>query len=284
MSAAALAPRPNGTATVIGITSGRGGVGKTAVAVNLAISLARRGHRVGLVDAALGLGKVDEMLGLTVGAHLGDVLRGDRKIDETVLIGPAGIRVVPGWGERELTSLDPEQRLRFGEALATFQRDLDFVLIDTAVGISGHVVDLLTACARVLVVTSPDATTLVDGYALMKLLATDAPHIDLGLLVNQPRSADDGSAAFRRLEPAVRRFLGRSLSYYGSIPCDPALAEAVRAQEAVVDRHPHAPASRSFGQVALRLSGLGPVPMPRVASAPPLSLVYSSPGEVRPCA
>lgn len=285
MSALALGSRRDQDGTVIGITSGKGGVGKTAIAVNLAISLARRGLRVGLVDADFGLGKIDVMLGLTANAHLGDVLRGHREIEEIVLRGPAGVRVVPaGTGQRDLTALGADQWMRLATGLARFREDLDFLLIDTAAGISGNVVDLLSACERVLVVTSADPTALVDGYAVTKLVAHDAPDTELGVVVNQARSAEEGSLIFHQLERAARRFLGRGLSYYGAIPRDPALGSAVRAQEALVDRLPQAPASRSFRLLASRLAGLGPLPLDRQSTRPMLSLAYSSSHEVRPCA
>lgn len=293
MSAVALAAPSHRSAAVIGITSGKGGVGKTAVAVNLAISLARRGHRVGLVDADFSLGKIGVMLGLTAVAHLGDVLRGERDIEETVITGPAGVRVVPaGTGLRDLTELDGDHWMRLADNLGRFRRDLDFLLIDTAAGISNNVVDLLTACSRVLVVTSPDPTALVDGYAVTKLVAHDAPETELGLLVNQTRSTEEGALVYRQLDTAVRRFLNRQLAYYGAIPRDPALGDAVRAQEALVDRLPQAPASRSFRLLASRLAGLGPVPPAQLRTPaehlrhqrPALSLAYSSSHEVRPCA
>lgn len=286
MSAVAVATQSARPATVLGITSGKGGVGKTAVAINLAISLARRGHRVGLVDADFGLGKVDVMLGLTARAHLGDVLRGERDIEDAVLTGPAGVRIVPaGTGQRDLTALGPDHWMRLAENLARFREGLDFLLLDTAAGISSNVVDLLAACQRVLVVTSPDPTALVDGYAVTKLVANEAPGIELGVVVNQSRSAEEGTIVFRHLDVAARRFIGRGLSYYGNIPRDPAVSEAVRAQQALVDRTPHAPASRSFRLLASRLAGLGPAPLVSCGRpARTLTLAYSRAHEVGPCA
>lgn len=285
MTALALGCERAGEATVIGIASGKGGVGKTAVAVNLAVALARRGHRVGLVDADFGLGKVDVMLGLTPSTHLGHVLRGERPIEDAVLRGPAGIRVVPaGTGHRDLTALGPDEWMRLAEHLGRFRRELDFLLLDTAAGISANVIDLLTACQRVLLVTGADPTALVDAYAVTKLVAQDSPDAEIGVVANQVRSLDEGRRVFGHLQTAARRFLRRELAYYGAIPRDPALAAAVRAQEALVDRVPEAPASRSFRLLASRVAGLGPLPQGRRSLNPMLSLAYSRSHEVRPCA
>ncbi|MEW6321183.1 MAG: MinD/ParA family protein [Acidobacteriota bacterium] len=286
MSAVAVEPGFGCRSSVIGITSGKGGVGKTAVAVNLAIALARRGHSVGLVDADFALGKVDVMLGLTPRAHLGHVLRGERALEETVLDGPAGIRVVPaGSGLRDLSALDADHWTRLADGLERFRDDLDFLLIDTAAGISDNVIDLMAACQRVLIVTSPDPTALVDGYAVTKQISLDAPDAELGLVVNQARTPEEGALVYRQIEAAARRFLDRRLAYYGSVPRDPALAASVRAQQALVDRAPHSPAGRSFRVLASRLAGLGPVPAPAMRlPGRTLALAYSRPPEVQPCA
>lgn len=287
MTAAAMGLEGRNTAsTVVGITSGKGGVGKTSVAINLAITLARRGHRVGLVDADFALGKIDVMLGLTARVHLGHVLSGEHAIEDAVLSGPAGIKVVPsGSGIRELAALDADQWMRLAAGLDRFREDLDFLLIDTAAGVSGNVVDLVAACQRVLVVTSPDPMSLVDGYAVTKLVALDAPAADLGLVVNLARTPEEATLVFRQLEAAARRFLARRLSFYGSIPRDPALGESVREQQAIVDRVPHAPASRSFRLLASRLAGLGPVPAQALRMpARTLALAYSRSQEVSRCA
>ncbi|MGE0039781.1 MAG: MinD/ParA family protein [Vicinamibacterales bacterium] len=286
MSAMAVDFTPGDCSTVIGITSGKGGVGKTVTAINLAIALARRGHRVGLVDADFALGKIDVMLGLTPKAHLGHVLGGERAFEDAIVSGPAGIRVVPaGTGIRELSALEPEHWLRLADGLDRFREDLDFLLIDTAAGVSDNVVDLMAACQRVLVVTTPDPTALVDGYAVVKLVAGEAPAADLGMLVNQARTPEEATLVFRQLEAAARRFLGRRLSFYGSVPHDPALGEAVRSQQALVDRLPQAPASRSFRLLASRMAGLGPVPSQALRlPARTLALAYSRTQEVSRCA
>src|SRR5437762_277194 len=151
---------------IIAITSGKGGVGKTNVVINLATSLARLGHRVGILDADFGLGNIDVMLGLTPVLHLGHFLTGERRFDEIIVEGPLGIRIIPaGTGIRALTALTSDQWQRLAGIIKQVSEGLDFLLIDTAAGISDNVIELLLMADRVLVVTSFEPTAVVDAYA-----------------------------------------------------------------------------------------------------------------------
>ena len=141
--------------TILAVTSGKGGVGKTNVVINLAASLARLGHRVGIIDADFGLGNIDVLLGLTPTHHVGHVLTGEKNIADITIQGPLGVKIVPaGSGIRELTALNAVQWRRFQKIIQAVSAELDFLLIDTAAGISDNVVDLLQLAERVLVVTS----------------------------------------------------------------------------------------------------------------------------------
>src|SRR5690242_19717176 len=141
--------KPRGA--ILAVTSGKGGVGKTNVVINLAVSLARLGHRVGILDADFGLGNIDVMLGLTPAYHLGHLLTGERSLEEIVLEGPLGVQIIPaGTGIRELTNLTPAQWTRLEETLRKVSSGLDFLLIDTAAGISDNVVELLMLAERVI--------------------------------------------------------------------------------------------------------------------------------------
>ena len=150
----------------IAVTSGKGGVGKTSIAINLAVALARLGHKVGLFDADFALGNVDVMLGLAPRLHLGSVLSGDRTIAEVTIDGPSGIRVIPaGSGVRALTNLTDLQWQRLSTALDEASATLDFLVIDTASGISDNVLDLVDLTDYALVVTSYEPAAVVDSYA-----------------------------------------------------------------------------------------------------------------------
>jgi flagellar biosynthesis protein FlhG len=241
---------------VIAITSGKGGVGKTNVVINLASALARRGLKVGILDADFGLGNIDVMLGLAPPWHLGHVLAGERTLAEIVVEGPLGIRIVPASsGVRALTALTQAQWARLADVIRDVSRDLDYLLIDTAAGISDNVVELVTAADRAIVVTSFDPAAIVDAYAVIKVVTAAKTRTDVGVVVSLARDADEASLVFRQIDMASTRFLNRALRYYGAIVSDPAVREAVLAQRPVVDHLPQARASRCFRILASKLIG-----------------------------
>jgi len=260
----------NPRGTILAVTSGKGGVGKTNVVINLAVSLARLGHRVGILDADFGLGNVDVMLGLTPTFHLGHLLTGGRKLEDIAIEGPLGVQIIPaGTGIRALTALTPSQWVRLRDVIAQVARDLDFLIIDTAAGISDNVVELLLLAERVLVVTSFEPTAVVDAYAMVKVLLAADAGINLGVVVNAARDADESALVFRQLDIAASRFLNRGLRYYGFIVQDPMVREAVLMQRPIVDHLPQSPASRCFRILASRIAGLTP-------SGPGLRLAHSN--------
>jgi flagellar biosynthesis protein FlhG len=273
------------TASVVAVASGKGGVGKTNVAVNLAVALARMGNRVGLLDADYGLGNVDVLLGLTPPYHVGHLFTGEAALSDLLVTGPAGVQIVPASsGLQSLTTLSPAHRAILADALARVCSALDYLVIDTASGISDNVVDTVLLAGRVMVVTSVEPAAIVDAYATVKVITAAAPGTEIGIVVNNVRGGDDAAHTYRQLDLAANRFLGRSLKFYGFIPEDAALRDAVLTQRAVVDHLPQADASRSFRILAARIAGLGPVdgPGPRTSLVRTMARIHQA--EVPQCA
>lgn len=218
-------------ATRIAVTSGKGGVGKTSLTINLGVAMARLGYRVGILDADFGLGNIDVMLGLTPTAHLGAVLDGLRHVDEVTIDGPSGVRIIPaGSGVRALTALDDPKWTRLVDAVSDAGRELDFLLFDTATGISDNVLDVIGLADYVLVVTSFDPAAVVDAYALIKLVNIADASKPIGVVVNTARDAEEGQLVFRQISLATDRFLNRTVRYDGHVLEDRSFKDSSLAQ------------------------------------------------------
>jgi flagellar biosynthesis protein FlhG len=278
-------PLPTTLGTVLAVASGKGGVGKTNVAVNLAVSLAQLHRSVALVDADFGLGNIDVLLGLAPEHHLGHVLSGEKTLNEIIVDGPHGVQLVPAAsGLREMTALAPLQRDRLVTSLARLRRSVDFLMIDTAAGISDNVIDTLTMADRVLLVTNLDPAAIVDAYATAKVVTAASPKATIGIVVNGVRDAQEAGLAFRQLDVAAAKFLHRSLKYYGFVADDPLVRQATLAQRAVVTHAPQCAASRCFRILAARIAGLGPVPGQSLRLSPSTTVSTESAAEVPRCA
>jgi len=248
-------------AVVLAVTSGKGGVGKTNLSINVAVAMTRLGHRVAIVDADFGLGNVDVMLGLTPEVHVADILSGAKQLPEVLIEGPCGLQVLPaGSGVQPLTALSDPQRERLVAAIQQARASFDYIIIDTAAGISDNVVETLKLSEHVILVTSLDPAALVDAYALAKVLWKASSSARIGLVVNGVRDGVEGRLAFRQIDLAATRFLGQHLTYLGFIPEDASIREATTLQRPVVEHLPEAPASRCFRLLATRVAALGAGP------------------------
>jgi flagellar biosynthesis protein FlhG len=241
-------------AQTIAVASGKGGVGKSNVAVNVALELAELGHRVTLLDADMALANADVLLGLTPKYHLGHVLTGQRTLQEVQIDVTEGLRLIPGGsGVAELANLSLEQQSRLIAELRTIETNSDFMIIDTAAGIAGNVIGILKAVAEVIIVTTPDPTALVDAYATIKLMHQSAADTLIRIVVNDVIELGDADRVFKQLRTTTARFLNRDLDYLGTIPHDSELIEAVREQRPVVQYAPDTPASRALRLIARHL-------------------------------
>jgi flagellar biosynthesis protein FlhG len=244
---------PSRRACAIGVTSGKGGVGKTNIALNLAIALARLGSRTCLVDANLGLGNIDLLCGLNGYWNLSHVVSGARNVREIVLAGPEGVDVIPGAsGLTELADCPAVVQADVVRQLAEFEETHDFLVIDTGAGIHRSVREFLDACDIVLIVTTPEPTSIADAYSLIKTLSgSDIPRLEV--LVNQSDSAPQAHLVAERIQQTARMFLHLEVTAGGFVPKDPQVSAAVVRRSPFLIEDPQSPASSAVHQLAVRL-------------------------------
>ena len=239
---------------VLSVTSGKGGVGKSNVVSNLAISLAALGKKVLLIDADLGLGNLDVLLGLSPAYNLNHVFNGEKGISEIIVDGPGGIKIIPaGSGVQEYTSLGQHERLRLLDELDMLEEQFDIMIVDTEAGISENVTYFNVASQDIIVVVSPEPTSITDVYALIKLLATRYSEHHFKVLVNMAKDSEDALEVFRKLANVAGRFLDISLDYLGCVVKDEKVVEAVKRQKAVCELFPDSEAAICFSTIAKRI-------------------------------
>jgi flagellar biosynthesis protein FlhG len=176
------------------------------------------------------------------------------KLEDIVIEGPYGIKIIPASsGIQELTALDEFQRLRILEAFESYKQDIDILLIDTAAGISENVAFFCITAQEIIVVVSPEPTSITDAYALIKVLFTRYQEKDFHILVNLAKNSEEGFEVFRRLSLVAEKFLNLSLSYLGYVPVDESVQKAVRGQRAFVDVYPNSPASKKILDIVPKL-------------------------------
>jgi flagellar biosynthesis protein FlhG len=243
-----------GSMRVIAVSSGKGGVGKTNLVTNLAVEMAQLGRRVLLIDADLGLANVDIVMGLSPQATLAEVIRGERRIDEAIVVGPAGVRVLPSAsGVAEIVHLSPTERLSLLAQFDALEEHFDVVLIDTGAGISENVLFFASAAQEVIVVAVPEPTSIADAYALMKVLGARHATRRFRLVVNQARSAEEGRSVYARLSEVTARFLDVSIDYLGHVLLDPTVRKAVSQRKPLVLAYPECAASRAILTLSRRV-------------------------------
>jgi flagellar biosynthesis protein FlhG len=239
---------------VITVASGKGGVGKTNVVANLAITLARSGQRVMVFDADLGLGNIDILLGLTPRHNIAHVLSGEKQLSDVLVRGPQDILVLPASsGVAGMASLDVATQARLIDAVSTLDIPLDYLLVDCAAGIAGDVLTFSRAAQDLIVVLSNEPASVADAYALIKVLSKQYGLKRFHLLPNMVRDAREGQALFAKIAGVADRYLDVSLDLVGSIPLDAALRAAVRSQRAVVESAPQSAAAVAFSALATRV-------------------------------
>jgi flagellar biosynthesis protein FlhG len=242
---------PRRRCRAIAVAGGKGGVGKTTVAVNLGMSLAMMGREVMLLDADMGLANVDVLLGLAPSRHLGHLLDGTAALEDLLLEAPHGLKVIPGGsGARRLAQLGNGEHAAVIRAFDELPRPPDYLLVDTAAGLSDNVAMFAAAADDVVVVVCDEPASLTDAYALMKVLSRDFGVRRFRLVANQVRNAGEARALHQKLSKVCDRFLDVVLDFFGLVPQDERLRQAIRRQNAVVDLWPAARSSQAFKQLA----------------------------------
>ena len=248
--------KPN--ARVITVTSGKGGVGKSNVAVNLAIQMQKLGARVLIFDADFGLANVEVMFGSVPQYNLADVIYHGKNIREVITEGPNGIGFISaGSGIAGLEDLAREQILYLVQQLQELDQMADVIIVDTGAGISPHVLEFVMASPEVILVTTPDPSSITDSYSLIKILYKnpnfDPVRTELYFLANKVLSEAEGRGVYTKLNAVVGQFLSGRLSYLGIIPQDYALERSVRQQNPVSLMTPNSKSARAFEAVAAKM-------------------------------
>ena len=264
MSADPIDVREKSDTRVIAITSGKGGVGKTNIVANLGFALSKMGKRVLILDADLGLANLDVLLGLAPKYNFSHVIMGTKNIREITMKGPGDISILPASsGIQELTKLTKEQGIRFLTELDVFLDSFDVLLIDTAAGISSNVMYFNSTAQEVMVVVSPEPTSITDAYALMKVLSLRYAQKYFKLVVNQASSEDEAREVFRQLNLVAERFLDISIAYMGHVLNDKNIKKSVRQQKIVSELFPDTLASHCFKSLAKTVDESGPPNSPK---------------------
>ena len=260
MSAAALPTPARDRARITAVTSGKGGVGKTFVAANLAAALARQGERVLVLDADLGLANLDVVLNLAARITLHDVFTGRATLDEALQSAPVGFSVLlAGSGLLEYSRMTPEVRDKLLEVIAQVRPRFDHVLLDTGAGISDVVLFTVSLADEVLIVATPEPTSLTDAYATIKVLASTQPLRPMRLLVNQTQRRGEGRAVCAQLQQVLDRFVNGTLAaplrlaLLGEVPLDPAVRGSVQRRQLLLESLPGSPAAVALAAAAAKL-------------------------------
>lgn len=236
---------------VIAVTSGKGGVGKSTVSINLAIALAGTGRRVTLLDADLGLANVDVMLGLTPARTVMHVIDGECGLQDVLIDGPAGIKIIPAAsGVQRMAELAEAERVGLMYAFSELETQTDIMVVDTAAGIAANSLQFCDASQEVLVVVCNDPASITDAYATIKVLNQRTRRSRFRILINMVHSEAEAWELFHRLLSTTERFLDVSLDLAGTIPFDRNVTAALRRRNACVSAFPESPAALAFKKLA----------------------------------
>ena len=244
-------PRP---VKVIAVASGKGGVGKTNVTVNLGVALAAQGKEVVLLDADLGLANIDVMLGLHPQFNLLHALDGSKSLREIIVEGPSGLKIIPAAsGVQKMAELSSAEHAGMIQAFSEMEQHIDVLLIDSAAGIADSVVSFSRAAQEVVIVVCDEPASITDAYALIKLLSREYGVERFHVVANMSRSVQEGRELFDKISLVCDRFLDVTLDFMGIVPFDEDLRRAVKKQRSVVEAFPRSKSATAFAHLAKKV-------------------------------
>jgi len=240
---------------IITVTSGKGGVGKSNFVVNLSIELVNMGKRVLILDADVGMGNDDVLMGFSPRYNLYDIIFNNKEIDDVIITAPCGVKLLPaGTGINKLDELNEQQREHFVSKLSRIQ-DVDFIIMDTGAGINRTVLGFISCCEELIIVTTPEPTALTDAYSLMKAVKHFNIKSSAQIVINKSNDSKEGLATFNKFDYAVSRFLKSPVHYLGCITDDKKVMVSVKNQEPFVIGYPNCSASKDVRNIATKLLG-----------------------------
>jgi flagellar biosynthesis protein FlhG len=239
---------------IIAVTSGKGGVGKTNLSLNLALAIIEFNRSVLLVDADMGTANIDVVIGMIPKYSLYHVIQGTKLITDIIMEGPKGLRIIPGAsGICDMANLPPERIEQLLEDLKDLEKMAEIIIIDTGAGVSDSVIKFILAADEVMVVTTPEPTSLTDAYALIKIIAKENPEVVIRLVINRVDNEAEGIMVANKLKMAASRFLNIDTEFYGYILNDNAVTKAVRKQQPFLLAYPKAPATTCIYRLAAQV-------------------------------
>lgn len=249
---------------VLTVTGGKGGVGKTLTTANLGLCFVREGMRTLLIDGDFGLANLDVLLNVRADSTLEDVLVGERELRDVIVTGPEGLRLIPASsGMPRVSELGQMQKLVLLDQIESIQDDFDVVLIDTPAGVSKNVQYWAASASEVLLVATPEPTSLADAYATMKVLSQTNHETCFKLIVNMAKSEEEALRVFERLSSVANEYLNVRLDYVGMVPLCDSVRNSVRERTPYVQRYPFSPASRGLRGIAREILFNTNVPQPK---------------------
>jgi len=241
---------------IITVTSGKGGVGKSNIVVNLSIALQKMGKKVMIFDADIGMGNDDIIMGCSSRYNVFDVISKGKEIEEVVLTGPFGVKLLPGGSAlTKVEDLTESQRNMFLNKL-TALTGLDYIIMDTGAGVNKSVLGFIACCEDLVIVTTPEPTSLTDAYSLLKAVKHFKIKDSAKVIINRSLDNNEANITFNKFNNAVTKFLDMKVDYLGKIGEDKKLAYAVRQQEPVIVSYPNSEAARDINKIASKIEGM----------------------------